>query len=84
MLKEMINTLSFMYCYAARARGKLDREELGQLRAGANVMARRAGDVLLNQDAALTAEQEQDLAEIDLIDDHIEEMVDWLIRLEIV
>ena len=28
MFKELINTLSFMYCFTARSRGKLGQQEL--------------------------------------------------------
>jgi|GEM_PF-4747529 len=82
MLKELIDTLSFMYCYAARSRGKLSREELGGIRAGANAMSAHAAEVLLEKDKAYTPEQESDLAEIDLIDEHIEEIVAWLLSVE--
>jgi len=84
MLKELINSLSFMYGFAARSRGKLNPEELGGLRMGANAMTAHAADVLLDKSAELTEDQRQDLCEAELIDEHIEEMVDWLIRLEIV
>ena len=46
MFKELINSLSFMYCFAARSRGKLDRQELEALQSGAHVMATNASAVL--------------------------------------
>ena len=84
MFRELINSLSFMYCFAARSRGKLDKHELEGLKGGAHTMALHAGTVLADKDVEFTAEQKNDLAEAQLIDEHIEEMVDWLIRLEIV
>lgn len=84
MFKELINTLSFMYTYAARSRGKLGKEELEGLQSSAHTMAYHAPAVLAAPDAPLTADDKIDLEEAQLLDDHISEMVDWLIRLEIV
>lgn len=84
MFKELINTLSFMYTYAARSRGKLGKEELEGLQKSAHTMAYHAPAVLAAPDAPLTADDKIDLEEAQLLDDHISEMVDWLIRLEIV
>lgn len=84
MFKELINSLSFMYCFAARSRGKLQREELDALRKGANVMSMQAPAVLGQDGHQLTADERRDLEEAEMIDSHIEEMVAWLISLEIV
>lgn len=84
MLKELIHSLSFTYCFLARSRGKLSREELSGIRAGTSSMTAHAADVLLEKDKAYTADQEADLAEADLIDEHIEEIIDWLLRQEII
>ena len=84
MFKELINSLSFMYCFAARSRGKLQREELDALRKGANVMSMQAPAVLGQDGQQLTEDERRDLEEAEMIDSHIEEMVAWLISLEIV
>ena len=84
MFKELINSLSFMYCFAARSRGKLQQEELDALRKGANVMSTQAQAVLSQDGQQLTDEERRDLEEAEMIDSHIEEMVAWLISLEIV
>lgn len=84
MFKELINSLSFMYCFAARSRGKLQREELDALRKGANVMSMQAPAVLGQDGRQLTEDERRDLEEAEMIDSHIEEMVAWLISLEIV
>lgn len=84
MFKELINTLSFMYCFAARSRGKLAREELDAVRKGANVLSTQAQTVLGQEGQALSEDERRDLEEAEMIDSHIEEMVAWLLTLEIV
>ena len=84
MFKELINSLTFMYAFSARSRGKLDKSDLEGIRRGAHAMAVNAGTVLADKDIEFTAEQKNDLAEAQLIYEHIDEMVDWLIRLEII
>ena len=56
MFRELINSLSFMYCFAARSRGKLDKRELEGLKDGAHTMALHAGTVLADKDVEFTAE----------------------------
>ena len=85
MFKELVGALSFVYWFAAKGRGKLDRDQLSELRGGAHVMAANAEAVMADKGAeALTQDERTDLCEAQLIDEHIEEMVDWLMRLEIV
>lgn len=83
MFKELIGSLSFMYCFAARSRGKVGCEQLAQLREGAHVMAVNAEQVLADG-RQLTEEEKLDVCEAQMIDEHIEEMVQWIIGLEIV
>ncbi len=82
MFKELINSLSFMYCFAARSRGKLQREELDALRKGANVMSMQAPAVLGQDGQQLTDEERRDLEEAEMIDSHIEEMAAWLLTVD--
>lgn len=82
MFKELINSLSFMYCFAARSRGKLDREDLDALRKGANVMSMQAPAVLGQDGQQVTDEERRDLEEAEMIDSHIEEMVAWLLSVD--
>lgn len=82
MFKELINSLSFMYCFAARSRGKLQREELDALRKGANVMSMQAPAVLGQDGHQLTEDERRDLEEAEMIDSHIEEMVAWLLSVD--
>lgn len=84
MFKELINTLSFMYCFTARSRGKLGQQELDGLRSSAQTMSNFAPAVLSEEGHQLTEDERRDLEEAEMIDSHIEEMVSWLISLEIV
>ncbi len=82
MFKELINTLSFMYCFTARSRGKLAREELDAVRRGATVMSTQAQAVLGQEGQALSEDERRDLEEAEMIDSHIEEMVAWLLTVD--
>ena len=82
MFKELINSLSFMYTFAARSRGKLDRQELEALQGGAHVMATNASAVLADKESDFTRDEKNDMAEAQLIDQHIDEMVEWLLNLD--
>ena len=67
MFKELINSLSFMYTFAARSRGKLDRQELEALQGGAHVMATNASAVLADKETDFTRDEKNDMAEAQLI-----------------
>lgn len=82
MFKELINTLSFMYTFAARSRGKVGREELEGLRSSANTMSNYAPAVLAEDGRQLTEDERRDLEEAEMIDSHIEEMVAWLLTVD--
>lgn len=86
MTKGLISTLTYMYRFIAMGRGVLNKDELLTVKANADMMSSRAGDVLKmcpdeNTDAQAI---KTDLAEAALVDQHIDEMVDWLLRQEIV
>lgn len=86
MTKGLISTLSYMYRFIAMGRGILSGDELGKMRDSAGVMADKAKDIV-NAQAALepiSQDAATDLNEARLIDQHIDEMVDWLLRQEVV
>lgn len=82
MYTGLIDALSFMYGYLCRARGKLSRREMGEIAAGAHAMAGNA-QAVLGTDKIERADDRADLATAAKIDDHIEEMYQFLAHLEI-
>lgn len=84
MFKELIRTLGFMYTYASRGRGRLDEHKLGQIADTSAMMVNDAEAVLGDSVTGLTQDEKTDLEQAVMMEQHIEEMVSWLIHLEIV
>lgn len=84
MHKGLLSTLSYMYRYLCLARGKMDRAELASIAGSAGAMAGHAAEVLEPQEGDDLRENRLDIEQAQLVDQHIEEMVEWLIKLEIV
>ncbi len=77
MTRGLIDCLTYAYSYLHKGRGVLTAEDVRAIRAGTKTMARTAPDVLSSEsDLAVT------LDEVQLIDQHIEESVNWLLTLE--
>ncbi len=80
MSRGLIEYLTYAYSYLHKGRGILRANEVTAIRAGTRAMVKTAPAVLANeQDGDLTAV----LAEAQLIEQHIEESVEWLLALEI-
>ena len=87
MIREMIASLTFMYRYAALGRGKLDADALAGIKMGADAVAQNAESVLAKSESehgVPEREIREGLQQAQLVDQHIDEMVNWLISLEIV
>ena len=84
MFKELIRTLGFMYTYASRGRGRLDEHKLGKIVDASALLVDDAEAVLGDSTTGLTADEKTDLEQAVMMEQHIEEMVSWLIHLEIV
>lgn len=84
MYKGLINTLTYMYRFIAMGRGQLSKDEIESIGAGAHTLAGKAPQVLTNDGSQVTDDERLDLEEAVLVDQHISEMVQWLISLEIV
>lgn len=84
MSRGLIATLTYMYRFVSLGRGSLNTEELRVMAQSADAMTAKARDVIKMTDQAITREAESDLEQAALVDQHIEEMVDWMLRQEIV
>lgn len=84
MFKELIRTMGFLYTYVSRGRGKLNPAQLRSLSDTGAVLVGNAEAVLGDEKDGLTADEKTDLEQAVMMEQHIEEMVTWLIGLEIV
>lgn len=84
MFKELIRTMGFLYTYASRGRSKLNPTQLRSLSATGEVLVGNAKAVLGDEKEGLTADEKTDLEQAVMMEQHIGEMVTWLISLEIV
>ena len=84
MYRGLVSTLTYMYRFVAMGRGRLKKDELEQLMGSAGLMSAKAPQVLADEFSNLTEDDRQALSQAVLVDQHIEEMVQWLIDLEII
>lgn len=86
MYRGLIDTLAFTYSFICKGRGKIDKDGMNALAAGAHTMVGCAPDVLGREDVdqAAQAEGKKDLKEAAQMAQHIDEMVVFLQSLEIV
>lgn len=83
MFKEMIKSLGFLYMFISRGRGKLSRDELKAMQAAGGVWVNRS-EILLDQGETMTADQKIDLDQAVLMEQHVTEIVQFLLKQEIV
>lgn len=82
MFKEMIKSLGFLYTFISRGRGRLSREELQAMEATGGVWVNRS-EILLDQGETMTADQKIDLDQAVLMEQHVTEIVQFLLNSEI-
>ena len=83
MFKELIKSLGFMYTFISRGRGKLTREELQAMQATGSTFVCKH-EILLDQGESMTEDQKIDLDQAELMEQHVEEIVQFLLHLEII
>ena len=83
MFKEMIKSLGFLYTFVSRGRGRLSRDELKAMEATGGVWVHRS-EILLDQGEAMTADQKIDLDQAVLMEQHVTEIVQFLLNQEII
>ena len=82
MFKEMIRSLGFLYTFISRGRGKLSREELKAMEATGGVWVNQS-EILLDQGETMTDDQKIDLDQAVLMEQHVTEIVQFLLSQEI-
>lgn len=82
MYRELIGHLAFVYGFIAKGRGMMEKSAMQRISGGAHAMVETAPAVLGTGDC--TAQDERDLGECSLILDHIDEMIVYFDRTEII
>lgn len=83
MYKGLIDNLTFVYAYICKGRGKMQPADMRAIAEGAHTLTRNAPAVL-SDGAVESWDDRADLAESRKIDQHIEEITDFLVNMEIV
>lgn len=84
MYKGLLRTLTYMYRFITLGRGALSAEELSQGAAWAGTMVKTAPEVIEPDSGDAPEEIKMDLAQAEIVEQHIEEMVVWITHTEIV
>lgn len=84
MYKGLIRTLAYMYQFISLGRGKLTAQDMAEGTKWADALVRNAPRVIEPETGDDPAEARLDLAEAEIIEQHIEEMVAWINAQEIV
>lgn len=83
MMKGLIDYMTFAYSFLCKGAFDLRGDDVKAIRAGANTIARTAPTVLKDESAP-SRRQELTLAEAEMINQHIDECAEWLLRQEII
>lgn len=84
MYKELVRSLAFHYNFLARARGLMTAEQMRAVSGFAKAMTETADAVLLDERDKKSQTDIADLEEAQMISGHIDEMVELLIRQEVI
>ena len=82
MFKELIKSLGFMYTFISRGRGKLTKAELQDIAAAGGTFVSKP-EILLDQGEAMTPDQKIDLDQAVLMEQHVVEIVQFLMNTEV-
>jgi len=82
MFKELIKSLGFMYTFISRGRGKMTREELQAMQATGHTFVSK-NEILLDQGETMTPDQKIDLEQAALMEQHVIEIVQFLLNTEV-
>ena len=83
MFKELIKSLGFMYTFISRGRGKLTGEELRAMESAGGTFVNKS-EILLDQGETMTDDQKIDLDQAVLMEQHVTEIVQFLLNQEII
>lgn len=83
MFHELVKTMGFLYTYASRGRGKLTRGQLGQIRDTGGMLVQNAEKVL-GENGGISKDERTDLTQAVMMEQHIIEVVQYLVSQEII
>ena len=83
MFKELIKSLGFMYTFISRGRGRLTKAELQDIAAAGGTFVNKS-EILLDQGETMTEDQKIDLDQAVLMEQHVTEIVQFLLNQEII
>ena len=84
MYKGLLRTLTYMYQFVTLGRERMSKDEMQGIANAADTIATRAPEILEPEDGGSLQQNKIDLEQAAMVDQHIIEMVQWLINLEIV
>ena len=84
MYRGLLKTLTYIYQFVTLGRDRLSAAELNDMAAAANTMAGKAPGILDAEDGTDAKTNKLDRAQAEIVEGHIEEMVAWITRLEII
>lgn len=82
-MKDLVRTLSFLYHFTNLGRGKLSRGQLTEIGGTGRTLTENARRVL-DDGQGFTQEEEIDLAQAALIEQHIIEITQWMLSQEVI
>lgn len=82
MFKELLARIGFDYAYISRGRGKLTAEELQQISGAGKTVVEKA-QLVLGDGMPLDKEQQTDLQQAAMMEQHVIELVQFLLSQEI-
>ena len=82
MFKKLLDSMAFSYGFVCKGRGKLTREEMNHITEAGKVYTEKAQTVL-NDGLPLDKDQETDLMQAVMMEQHITEIVQFLLSQEV-
>ncbi len=83
MFKRLIDALTLNYSVMAKSRGIMDPAERDVLSGSGRVLIKYAPRTMVPEGCQPTDDDKTDLAECELIQDHIQQMAEWIEQLRI-
>lgn len=83
MTRDLINTLTFTYSLICRGRHVFDKKQIMCLNEASKLMTRKTPEVMEDTGKALTIDEKISINEAQMITDHIDEVSQFLMNLDI-
>ena len=83
MFKRLIDALTLNYAVMAKSRGVMDTAERDVLAGSGRVLIKYAPRTMVPEGYQVTEEDKLDLRECEMIQDHVQQMAEWIEQLRI-